>query len=1571
MKSVGSHGAVPFQLQFDKPIASQIKIAEWNPEKDLLALVTEDSKLLLHRFNWQRLWITSTGKCITSICWRPDGKAIAVGLEDGAVSLHDVENGKLLRSMKFHSASIVCLSWEEDREKVAVQNLALSVMWDMSWYGVDLVYCLMNQDGNHNFRYEDRTTRFFPHAPRSPCIPGLVPGDSGSMDEHDDSFQELFDSSHQQFSILCSGDKDGNICFSIFGIFRVGRINIHNLAFDSPVVGNNMKYQLLNASICKVALANDLSHIIILCSGALTGTDIEARDTQKSQKELPGFHCLVLDSAIFSERKNELHQVAQQASNVEHLIEVIRTSLSVMTKQWSDAMRTYHEKFNGLSSLIIDNGLDSTPQEEFLSLLGGARTSPAVHQFLVNTLGEMGLKRVAKLVSGAGKEVQTVVLDHLQPAADIVGFRIGELRGLSKWRARYQGIGLDENLIDNAMEKAGMFLVQVQRFIRVLSSVVQQFSNFFSWLLKSVKILMSEPSDQLLPFNSELIIIFLRFLYDRDPVGQLLEFDHNIEVDLERQLRVRELAIFGGFSDSEFLKRTLASEFQQMEYCFKEALEMPLATVSKRILCKDVLPLFPLESPTSYKSCIPASVSYFQEISHLVMNRRNVHTSLTDYMSFIIPDGTFPNITNCIGICRGIMHDLDILKDNHTPLEAALLRAPDGYGCADISLYREAQLVLLLNEVTSTSESSGNACMMIIQAASLPFVRISRFSSPRSWNFHELQSYSRTVIDLQLENEKVREIPHSVMAPLAVSASRGVACVFAAKKRALVYILEEDEDELTDTDSAYEEGKFCDAFHSSTSGWRCCESCGKTPNPAWPPPSQVGPSQLEKTEDFSWNTSSSFVGSGPVPWRIAPSLFKESNIQSDAHTKIPFEIDVSGGIDLFGTSERLLAGSPEKKQEFSDERCFNGKFRVGPFDALQNGHAALNPKDQPLPSINIQSTILPKNDSSNFSVITASSSKTELDDTSQLSANFSTSQTLSVPVGKQVGTHYRMDGETQVRNGKVLGDSRGRNQLLPRSKSVITPLFEKTLSASDAGRIGRLVLPKKCAEAYFPPIAQPEGVPLEVLDVKGKEWVFQFRFWPNNNSRMYVLEGITPCIQSLKLQAGDVVTFSRLEPGGKLVMGGRKSSSVPSSDQGDGAVIKGSNSLIPESCQAKNKCVEGIPVIGYMKGKSPSFFQPISHVSKADIGSISSEIHETKPPYNSKGNGSILFSKCKRPRTENDIALNLSMDEAQGLIRPAAKIVASVFVVEGCEIEEFEDTAPVIGRPTIPATDAFGKQMQWVQCEDCFKWRKVPQDALLPSEWICSENVWDLDRSRCSDAEELAVGKLQVILPAIKKDSSKRREITTKDAEMFATQERHDTRVNLAIQADDEGISASADSRSNHPSEKSPKHKQSCDCAICSSLKHRFRTLMDKYVKQQLEEVGESISQKLNQQQLPEQVHNVETQAVPDTGNITSTWGEERKIVCLDYHNMQKSSSSPLKGQIDLNIQPEREEDVSPVSESGTGKQLHPHATEKLFMQQMPSGSGIGNLASTRILQDGIGANLLSCLTVDGGIQEN
>eukprot|EP00850_Spirogloea_muscicola_P021052 SM000234S07912 [mRNA] locus=s234:97896:104816:- [translate_table: standard] len=151
-----------------------------------------------------------------------------------------------------------------------------------------------------------------------------------------------------------------------------------------------------------------------------------------------------------------------------------------------------------------------------------------------------------------------------------------------------------------------------------------------------------------------------------------------------------------------------------------------------------------------------------------------------------------------------------------------------------------------------------------------------------------------------------------------------------------------------------------------------------------------------------------------------------------------------------------------------------------------------------------------------------------------------------VSVEKSTATHKSTPHPHSFSNGKHVSgvsgsrpaDGSGTTSILWGGKpAVLVFLFEKVLSASDAGRVGRLVLPKAAAEMFFPDINSPEGVTYPMHDVTGREWSFHFRYWPNNHSRMYVLEGVTPFIQCQKLQARDKVRFSRLEPGGQMVLG--------------------------------------------------------------------------------------------------------------------------------------------------------------------------------------------------------------------------------------------------------------------------------------------------------------------------------------------------------------------------------------------------------------------------------------------------
>ncbi|KAF2947310.1 hypothetical protein DAI22_02g360200 [Oryza sativa Japonica Group] len=742
-----------------------IKMAEWNPEKDLLAMVTDDSKVVLHRFNWQRLWTISPGKCITSICWSPDGKIVALGTEDGLVLLHDVENGKMLRRIKSHDVAIVCLNWAEDE-------------------------LLSRTDKDGLLSYEDRTARFFPPAPVIPRIGGLSSGDTGLSDENEESIQEFSSASCQRFNILCSGDKGGCICFSIFGIFPVGKININEVPIHFQSSGNKTSYRLQDASISKVCLSGNLHQLVLLCPGKLIDID----NLSHSNHISTGLHCLHLDTSIFFNRKNELHQISQQASSIQDLVEVVRSSLSMMAKQWSSAMNLFNEKFSALPSLIAAHGMESSSEDEFMSLLFGTRTSPALHQFLVSSLGEAALKRIAKAVDSAGRELRVVVSEHLQPAVEIISFRLAELRGLARWRSRFQNVGLDEKLIYGVTEKIGMLVVQVERFSRVAATVLYLFQNFFSWVLKCVKILLSEPTDQVPAANSELVVLFLKFLLDKDPIKQLLDANQRFECDLDTVRHLEQLVVLGGFTDTHFLEKTLMKQFNELDESLEEAFSMPFTTISSQIHCQELLPLYPITSSVDLSStCILTSVSFYKDEDS---QNSGSSYSLTDYICFKIPDGSL-NLKNCIGVIK----DFSNSSASGPSSSGFLLHIPDEYECVDVSLYKDSQIVVLLSE-RSYSDGPGSSYIVMLQMENFSFVPLSRMFPSNIYSVQELSAQ-----ELQLDTDygkKVRSIPHAVSTPLAVSASRGVACVFSSRRHALVYILDEDEDEDEDESSDME-----------------------------------------------------------------------------------------------------------------------------------------------------------------------------------------------------------------------------------------------------------------------------------------------------------------------------------------------------------------------------------------------------------------------------------------------------------------------------------------------------------------------------------------------------------------------------------------------------------------------------------------------------------------------------------------------------------------------------------------------------------------------------------------------
>ncbi|CAL9110440.1 unnamed protein product [Musa textilis] len=99
----------------------------------------------------------------------------------------------------------------------------------------------------------------------------------------------------------------------------------------------------------------------------------------------------------------------------------------------------------------------------------------------------------------------------------------------------------------------------------------------------------------------------------------------------------------------------------------------------------------------------------------------------------------------------------------------------------------------------------------------------------------------------------------------------------------------------------------------------------------------------------------------------------------------------------------------------------------------------------------------------------------------------------------------------------------------------------KELTNSDVANIGRIVLPKREAEAYLPPLSEREGIWLHMDDMTlAVTWKFKFRFWPNNKSRMYILENTGGFVRAHCLQAGDFLIICRNPTSGNHIVRGNK-----------------------------------------------------------------------------------------------------------------------------------------------------------------------------------------------------------------------------------------------------------------------------------------------------------------------------------------------------------------------------------------------------------------------------------------------
>nr|XP_043609785.1 B3 domain-containing protein Os07g0679700-like [Erigeron canadensis] len=637
----------------------------------------------------------------------------------------------------------------------------------------------------------------------------------------------------------------------------------------------------------------------------------------------------------------------------------------------------------------------------------------------------------------------------------------------------------------------------------------------------------------------------------------------------------------------------------------------------------------------------------------------------------------------------------------------------------------------------------------------------------------------------------------------------------------------------------YEKVHYCERFHLNESGWRECQFCEK--------PVHCGCIVSKYLFEC--------LDSGGISCMKCIRAKRTQSFSQPQVSKIPSGITWFSDNGLSSVCANHMNNATPSKQYQHASSTSSG---VGNLCPSNKDNVSTLENLLPLPTIfpgRLPLPTLPDNKKTNlgsnsvdqqfmgFSALATSNGVVEVRVQEKVPSNKEEQQPpqivpKSLNSGVSIKSQVNKGTGSGNRASKPHGEGRGNNQLLPKyvpkiteqemlqiygglsSSCTITPLFEKVLSASDAGRVGRLVLPKACAEAYFPAIDHSEGVPVKITDTNGKEWTFQFRYWLNNNSRMYVLEGISPFIRSLKLQAGDTVIFSRLDPENRLVMVCQK------------APISEDATALPTTVNGDLICTGN--------GNSSS---NVEHDNTNNFVSVQkSVIQEEKKTRNIGSKSKRLHMHC-----EDALEIKFTWEEAQDFFKPPPS-KPTVVVIENCELEEY-DEPPVFGKKTVFMPNASGLQDQWLQCDSCSKWRKLPSDVLIPSKWTCSDNVSDPDRCSCTAAEEIGVGLLDSQQSLDKE--SKKQKITESSASEVQKLE-----PNVAVLGKN-----ACEPTTRHPRHRlgctcivcmqppsgKGKHKPNCICIVCSTVRRRFNTLMLRKKQQKSEKESEAVKKSLVQ----------------------------------------------------------------------------------------------------------------------------
>ncbi|XP_019060695.1 anaphase-promoting complex subunit 4 isoform X4 [Fukomys damarensis] len=270
-----------FRVVGEKQLPQEVIFLVWSPKRDLIALANTAGEVLLHRLaSFHRVWSfppnENTGKEVTCLAWRPDGKLLAFALADTKkIILCDVEKPESLHSFSVE-APVSCMHWME----VTAESSVLT-----SFYNA-----------------EDESNLLLP---KLPTLPKNYSNTSKIFsEENSDEIIKLL--GDVRLNILVLGGSSGFIELYAYGMFKIARV--------TGIVGTCL-------ALC---LSSDLKSLSVVTEVSVGGA-----------QEVSYFQ---LETNLLYSFLPEVTRMARKFTHISALLQYINLSLTCMCEAWEEIL---------------------------------------------------------------------------------------------------------------------------------------------------------------------------------------------------------------------------------------------------------------------------------------------------------------------------------------------------------------------------------------------------------------------------------------------------------------------------------------------------------------------------------------------------------------------------------------------------------------------------------------------------------------------------------------------------------------------------------------------------------------------------------------------------------------------------------------------------------------------------------------------------------------------------------------------------------------------------------------------------------------------------------------------------------------------------------------------------------------------------------------------------------------------------------------------------------------------------------------------------------------------------------